>query len=61
MPLKRGRGGRLGVESQGGGGTVVNQVNHFNFQGGAPTDRRSMLQLQAEVGTATQRAIARNS
>ena len=55
MPLKRGRDGKLGV----GGGIVVNQTIHVNTSG--PGDRRSMAQLQAEIGIATQRAIARNT
>jgi len=28
LPLKRGRGGKLGVESGGGSGTVVNVINN---------------------------------
>lgn len=55
VPLKRGRDGKLGV----GGGIVVNQVINVSTSG--PADRRSMTQLQAEIGIATQRAIARNS
>lgn len=55
MPLKRGRDGKLGV----GGGIVVNQTIHVSTSG--PGDRRSMAQLQAEIGIATQRAIARNT
>ena len=55
MPLRRGRDGKLGV----GGGIVVNQTIHVSTSG--PGDRRSMAQLQAEIGIATQRAIARNT
>ena len=42
-----------------GGGVVVNQVIHVTTTG--PGDRRSMAQLQADIGIATQRAIARNT
>lgn len=55
VPLKRGRDGKLGV----GGGIVVNQTIHVTTSG--PADRRSMAQLQTEIGLATQRAIARNT
>ena len=57
LPLKRGRDGKLGVES-GGGGTTVNQTINFNHTG--QVDRRTQTQLARVAGTALQRGT-RNS
>jgi lambda family phage tail tape measure protein len=54
MPLKRGSDGKLGVAASGGGGVVVN----ISMSGSA--DRRSAMQVAAEVGRAVARASRRN-
>lgn len=59
LPLKRGASGRLGVEVAGGAGPAVTIHQHITAPAGM--DRASRLQLMADVGLATQRAIARNT
>ena len=54
LPLKRGRGGRLGVESS---GRAVQVTNHFTLN--VPADRRTQQQIAAAVGRSVTVAAAR--
>jgi hypothetical protein len=50
MPLKRGRDGKLGVASEGGGATTVNQVFHFNLSAnGDDSVRRIVAQTAPQI------------
>jgi len=60
MPLKRGPGGKLGVEGGGGGNTINITVNVTGTDGSSDAVRRSAGQVAQAAGNATSRAMRRN-
>jgi hypothetical protein len=58
MPLKRGRDGKLGVASEGGGATTVNQVFHFNLSAnGDDSVRRIVAQTAPQIIEGAKQAV----